>query len=104
MLRMTKDGGVPSVLGSPMVCCMQKGVDVDEVKKSMTSYFKDPELKVVHGGMRWHSGIVAPALGAAIPLWLLRRACTIYEYALSHRFGKPVLHAGRMAIAVQDRQ
>ena len=45
----------------------QKGVDMDEVKKnSYLKHYPSPEVKVVHGGLRWHSGIVAPGLGMLI--------------------------------------
>ena len=37
-------------------------VDIEEVKKAFT-YGKDVEIKVVHGGLRWHSGLILPGMG-----------------------------------------
>ena len=61
-----------------MCALPQKGVDVDEVKNnSFLKLYPSPELKVVHGGLRWHSGIVAPGLGVPQPLcmqpWMLQK-------------------------------
>ncbi len=36
-------------------------VDVEEVKKAFN--FGNVEIKLVHGGLRWHSGLVLPGMG-----------------------------------------
>ena len=41
--------------------CLQKGVDKARVAKAFP--YGKVEVKVVGGGLRWHSGIVAPKLG-----------------------------------------
>ncbi|BDA44156.1 hypothetical protein COCOBI_05-3400 [Coccomyxa sp. Obi] len=43
-----------------------KGVNVDEVMKTIP-YGKIDKPKIVHGGMRWHSGIIIPELGDPPP-------------------------------------
>ena len=40
---------------------MQKGVDKERIAKAFP--YGKVEVKIVGGGLRWHSGIVAPKLG-----------------------------------------
>ena len=40
---------------------MQKGVDKEKVAKSFP--YGNVEVKVVGGGLRWHSGVIVPKLG-----------------------------------------
>ena len=41
--------------------CLQKGVDKEKIAKSFP--YGKVEVKVVGGGLRWHSGIIATGLG-----------------------------------------
>ncbi len=36
-------------------------VDVEEIKKAFP--YGNVEIKIVHGGLRWHSGIILPGMG-----------------------------------------
>ena len=36
-------------------------MDVEEVKKAFP--YGNVEIKVVHGGLRWHSGVILPGMG-----------------------------------------
>ena len=41
--------------------CLQKGVNKEKIAKSFP--YGKVEVKVVGGGLRWHSGIIATGLG-----------------------------------------
>ena len=42
-------------------CGLQKGVNKERIAKAFP--YGKVEVKIVGGGLRWHSGIVAPKLG-----------------------------------------